>query len=1304
MIRLRTLGSVELETDGGHDVRAVLAQPKRLALLIYLAAARPFRVHRRDDLLALFWPDLDEARGRDALNQALRFLRQALGAEAFVKRGTEDVGLDRERVWCDVAAFQEGLDEERPDHALELYRGDFLQGFFVEESGGFEEWVERQRATLRESAARGSRRLADQNAESGALTLAIQWGRRAIDLVPDDERALRRLLRWYDRAGDRAGAFRAYEAFAKRFAEEFGAPLSAETKELVEKLRTGKPLDEGGAPARSAPAAVADAGSATPERYRIEGKLGEGGMATVYRARDLKHDRDVALKVLKPRIAESVARERFIREIRIAGRLQHPNIVPLFDSGEMDGKLFYVMPHVEGETLRERIRRQGKLDIPFVIHVLHEVAGALAYAHQQGVVHRDIKPDNILLIDRRALLTDFGIARAAQVARTPTEGFDPTLTQPGTGVGTPAYMAPEQASGQDGLDARADLYALGAVGYEMLTGRPPFTGSSPQELLAAQLTRQPEPVSTLRPDAPAPLAALLLQCLEKSPDARPASAAVLLDLLEGKGVTLPKPRAGGTRRLLLKVALGVAAAALGALLVRELVNRPPTQQSAVENKLDSTRYAILPFARGDEIPVSLPVEQMVQEAVSRWTGVRVVDRFLTNDAFAAAGSDRLSNAGSARIASGLGAGRFLRGEVSKTGDSLRIYLALYDSDAPSQPTGDGTVRVGPALQGADSTLFRVVDGLLLSGRSGAPPGPPASSRSLPARQAYSNGHSAIQEWQLARADSAFIQATRLDSTFTEAYLWLAQVRMWRRLAVSQWSFAAARAAADPKHLTPRDRMLAGALRAYGDGDLPVACTTLTRLARQEPRDFAAWYGMATCLARDSLVVRDPKSPSGWAFRSSYAQAVHGYSQAFELLSSIRRALSAQAYEPVRRLLKTSSAYPRRGFEARNDGAGYLAYPSYGGDTLGFIPYPVARFQAGDSTVVPATLARAVREQRQLFHRLAATWVAQDPARGEALEALAIATEMLGNPAALDTLARARSLAKTPEDSLRLAGAEVWMRLRFSIPNDPDGVRRARRLADSLLADLRNLKTLQPLLFVSLAVLTGRANLAAALTRDPRVAAELALAPSLGSALGPLLVFAALGGPRDSIAEYGPRTRRLAAELPDASSRGLAESFITRAATLAGPEKGLLVLDSTSMQTDYLWSAQNAFRRKEAVAVRATIDRIRRARFGHPLEDLSFDAVFPEAALLAGIGDTASASEWLGRVLDAQPRSQPKASGDPVRIGPEMRAMVLRAQLAAGLGDLAAGRRWAAVVETLWSNADPFLKATVDSMRVLARTR
>jgi eukaryotic-like serine/threonine-protein kinase len=244
-------------------------------------------------------------------------------------------------------------------------------------------------------------------------------------------------------------------------------------------------------------------------RYAIERELGRGGMATVYVARDLRHARQVAVKVLDPELARAVGPERFLKEIEIAARLTHPNILPLHDSGEADGLLYYVMPFIAGESLADRLRRERHLKLDDAVSILHQVAQALTYAHTQGVIHRDIKPENILLVAGRAVVADVGIARAVDapgVAR---------LTETGVAVGTPVYMSPEQAAGDRGLDARSDVYSLGCVAYEMLGGAPPFTGPSAQAVMARHAVDPVPRLRTLRPTVPAGVERAIEQALAR---------------------------------------------------------------------------------------------------------------------------------------------------------------------------------------------------------------------------------------------------------------------------------------------------------------------------------------------------------------------------------------------------------------------------------------------------------------------------------------------------------------------------------------------------------------------------------------------------------------------------------------------------------------------------------------------------------------------------------------------------------------------------------------------------------------------
>ena len=279
--------------------------------------------------------------------------------------------------------------------------------------------------------------------------------------------------------------------------------------------------------------AVAQLSAALADRYRIERELGAGGMATVYLAQDLKHDRKVAIKVMRPEVSAELAGDRFLREIRTTANLQHPHIVPVFDSGSAEGQLYFVMPLIEGETLRQRLEREGPLPIDEAIRLVRELAEALQYAHEAGILHRDLKPENVMLSRGHALLADFGIARTAE-----SDGDD-RLTRTGSSVGTPAYMSPEQATGERELQPSSDVYGLGAILFELLTGERPFTGATAQAILVKQFTSEAPLVRTLRGDAPAGCETAVARALASDPDQRFATAAAFAAALSGPGATTP---------------------------------------------------------------------------------------------------------------------------------------------------------------------------------------------------------------------------------------------------------------------------------------------------------------------------------------------------------------------------------------------------------------------------------------------------------------------------------------------------------------------------------------------------------------------------------------------------------------------------------------------------------------------------------------------------------------------------------------------------------------------------------------------
>jgi len=277
------------------------------------------------------------------------------------------------------------------------------------------------------------------------------------------------------------------------------------------------------------------------DRYRIERILGEGGMATVYLAEDLRHRRPVAIKVLRPELGAALGAERFLREIETTASLRHPHILPLFDSGEAAGLLYYVMPLVEGESLRDRLQREPQLPIDDALSIAREVADALGYAHARGVVHRDIKPENILLEAGHAVVADFGIARAVSVA-----GGD-RLTHTGLAVGTPLYMSPEQAAAEGDLDGRSDLYSLGCVLFEMLAGQPPFTGPTAHAIARQHMVADAPLITNLRPAVSIEVAEILRRAMAKDPADRFSSTSGFLQALTSS-TSVPATERPSSRR------------------------------------------------------------------------------------------------------------------------------------------------------------------------------------------------------------------------------------------------------------------------------------------------------------------------------------------------------------------------------------------------------------------------------------------------------------------------------------------------------------------------------------------------------------------------------------------------------------------------------------------------------------------------------------------------------------------------------------------------------------------------------------
>ncbi|HEY8257329.1 MAG TPA: protein kinase [Gemmatimonadales bacterium] len=509
MFRLQTLGGLALTGAAGAPMPL---QRRRLALLAIVGAAGEAGV-RRDQIVARLWSESPPENARHALEQLLYSIRRQFPPDGVLV-GVDPLRLAPGVITSDVQEFESALSREAWGDAAAIYRGPFLDGFYLGDRD-FEEWVESERRRLASLHAETLHRLARRAGTEHRHTEAIAWWGKLSALDPLSERSALGLAKALEEAGDAASALREAQRYADRVRGELGVAPTPEHAALVQRLRTGP----GSVPV------VAPGGG----RYRVDREIGRGGVAMVYLGSDLRHGRCVAIKVLRPEVRGSIEADRFLREISIAASLHHPHIVQVYDSGVDAGPgappgLYYVMPFVEGETLREMIGRDVQLPVATAIRIAMEVADALGYAHERGIVHRDVKPENILFESGHALLADFGVARALESA-----GGE-SLSQSGVVLGTPAYISPEQALGKL-VDGRSDLYSLGCVLYEMLAGEPPFTGRTSQTILARHASDQPPPLLTIRPDLPPRLEKIVLRALEKSPESRFRSASLFREAL-----------------------------------------------------------------------------------------------------------------------------------------------------------------------------------------------------------------------------------------------------------------------------------------------------------------------------------------------------------------------------------------------------------------------------------------------------------------------------------------------------------------------------------------------------------------------------------------------------------------------------------------------------------------------------------------------------------------------------------------------------------------------------------------------------
>jgi TolB-like protein len=562
-------------------------------------------------------------------------------------------------------------------------------------------------------------------------------------------------------------------------------------------------------------------------------------MAVVFLGRDLRHDRAVAIKVLHPELAAALGPERFLREIRLAGRLDHPAILAVLDSGECEGRVWYAMPYVDGGSLRQRLEREVQLGIGEAVRIAREVAGALEHAHRQGIVHRDIKPENILLSGDRVLLADFGLAKLLDSA----DGA--RLTDTGLALGTPTYMSPEQGAADSHLDARTDIYALGCVLYEMLAGQPPFTGATAQSILARHAVEPIPSLRTVRATVPPALESAILKAAAKVPADRFATAGEFARVLSGEAVTAEPPAGapaavGPAARRSWLLAAGLLLVAVGAAatgMARSRGRGPLIAASA-------SSLAVLPFtpSTNDTALVRLgrDLAGTISASLDGVGEIRTVDR-LTVLAQAPEGEPPLTLSRAATVARRLGASSVVHGSLARDGARVRLDVGLYTTDS-LVTLGRRSVVAAPESLSAltDSVVWKLLSDIWRHGPTPTPTLEAITTRSVDALRAFLDGERASVAGNYDEARAAYGRAITTDSSFWFAYFRQGNVEGW---AESDVDSATEHAYWTHRHLLPRrERLLIEAAR--GDSGSFRQRAQLEEIVRRYPDYWPAWWMLA----------------------------------------------------------------------------------------------------------------------------------------------------------------------------------------------------------------------------------------------------------------------------------------------------------------------------------------------------------------------------------------------------------------------------------------------------------------------------
>jgi tetratricopeptide (TPR) repeat protein len=1015
--------------------------------------------------------------------------------------------------------------------------------------------------------------------------------------------------------------------------------------------------------------------------YRIEQELDGGGMSRLFMATDLRHNRRVVVKVLSPELVTDTSTARFKREIELTVRLQHPHILPILTSGARDDALYYITPFIPGESLKARIERDGKLPLDDIIKILRDASGALAFAHARGVVHRDVKPGNILLAEGHAILADFGIAKAVAVGST-------QLTATGLMPGTPAYMAPELPTEESG-----DVYALGVVGYEMLTGALPTRGAGVKEILAARGRVSGDDKHRL-----CAAAELVASATSRQQGERVSSASGFLATVEALA-TAPQRRVRAIAVPLVVLIAAVVIAGLG------WERRVGTQLS--------DRYAVLSLGPADSANLRLARE--ASDALGEWQGVSLADQNVIASRVSSRGGAALTVSDAWDIARSVGARNAVVLETTRDGDSVVARASLYDTRA------DTSVKVRRVAFAADAPspvrimeIRRLVNALVRDGTE--LPWRSSADRTLPllrAWKAYDRGRDALRKWDLAAAEAAFRDAIGSDQQLALAHLWLAQTIRWESGASRALeSRALVRRAIDAKPpLPPLDSIHAAALLAIHESRFPRACELFRELIARDSADAAAWLGYGDCQAGDREVVRNPRMRTGWAFRTSFEGAARAYQRAGDLgPSAVDTPFRGWLLGRLSTVMYSVTNHVRLGFSVGSDTVPFAALPYRDGDTTAFAPYLAADLAKGDQDPPPALVQGAIGRNRTVLRRAAEDWVRHSPHSAAAYDSLAAWTEVSGGLAlveekqasTIDIVRRALALSRDSTQRLRLAITEVRLLIK-------DGkFAAARSSADSLLRSGAANHVGEVAGVAGIAVLTGQVEQAADLQAgDPenrlmRLAngSTVTLPTQLNALAARIVIYAIMGLPPDSLDRM---TRR---------AEQLITSYVPIASEAAQWQRALLVVPSTfaypeSSETlrrlgpgsDPVSQAYYLLAIGDSSGARKQLATVRRLAAGK-VSGTSIDGNFRRARLALALGDTVVSLAELDPLLQALPTLGPALLSQVAQAASLLRSLALRAEIAARRNDRATAVDCARAIVELWVNADARLRPTVDRMKAI----